>query len=160
MHKSWLRLKLRLRLRLKQQWCGSGSTTHALRCSDKAVYRWKLGSCCTTAMRGPTPQPTYIGLASTTTNLRRIKQNHVQVRVGEPLYHSYARTYTTTNLRRIGLFSGKHFGCECIRYRLQSEQYPCGKKLIGSATLLKWKVSLSSQKSGKFKGTLPWDFWP
>ena len=37
------------------------------------------------------------------------------IKAGEPIYHSYARSFTTTTLRRVMLFSGKHFGCECVR---------------------------------------------
>ena len=37
------------------------------------------------------------------------------IKKGEPIYHSYARSFTTTTLRRVMLFSGKHFGCECLR---------------------------------------------
>ncbi|XP_023349079.1 uncharacterized protein LOC111717856 [Eurytemora carolleeae] len=44
-----------------------------------------------------------------------------KVKKGDKIYHSYARTFTPTNIRRIGLFSGKHFSCECIRCKDPSE---------------------------------------
>lgn len=39
----------------------------------------------------------------------------VPIKKGEVISHSYAKTFTTTTIRRITLFSGKHFGCECVR---------------------------------------------
>ena len=37
------------------------------------------------------------------------------IKAGEPIYHGYARSFNTTTMRRVMLFSGKHFGCECVR---------------------------------------------
>ena len=38
-----------------------------------------------------------------------------EIKAGEPIYHGYARSFNTTTMRRVMLFSGKHFGCECVR---------------------------------------------
>jgi len=43
------------------------------------------------------------------------------IKKGDPIYHTYARTFNTTTIRRIGLFSGKHFGCECVRCKDPTE---------------------------------------
>ena len=43
------------------------------------------------------------------------------IKKGEPIYHTYAHTFKTTTIRRIGLFSGKHFGCECVRCKDPTE---------------------------------------
>jgi len=37
------------------------------------------------------------------------------IKKGETIYHGYARSFNTTTMRRVMLFSGKHFGCECVR---------------------------------------------
>lgn len=34
---------------------------------------------------------------------------------GDNIYHTYARTLNPTTIRRISLFSGKHFDCHCVR---------------------------------------------
>merc|ERR1719347_2387565 len=44
-----------------------------------------------------------------------------EIKKGQPINHTYARTLNTTTIRRIGLFSGKHFGCECVRCKDPSE---------------------------------------
>jgi len=43
------------------------------------------------------------------------------IKKGDAIYHTYARTFNTTTIRRIGLFSGKHFGCECVRCKDPTE---------------------------------------
>jgi hypothetical protein len=43
------------------------------------------------------------------------------IKKGEPIYHTYAHTFKTTTIRRIGLMSGKHFACECVRCRDPTE---------------------------------------
>merc|ERR1719312_2094307 len=61
-----------------------------------------------------------------------------KIRKGDPIYHTYARTFNTTTIRRIGLFSGKHFGCECVRCKDPTELQSfasailctCGGKVI------------------------------
>lgn len=39
------------------------------------------------------------------------------IRKGDPIYHSYCRPLTSTNMRRFMLFTGKHFACQCRRCR-------------------------------------------
>merc|ERR1712155_197883 len=62
------------------------------------------------------------------------------IKAGEAIYHTYARTFNTTTIRRIGLFQvrilpqrcahsslhptlwqGKHFSCECVRCKDPTE---------------------------------------
>jgi len=43
------------------------------------------------------------------------------IKKGDPIYHTYARTFNSTTIRRIGLFQGKHFGCECVRCKDPTE---------------------------------------
>ena len=35
------------------------------------------------------------------------------IKKGDILYHSYAKLLLPTNLRRLMLYTGKHFSCEC-----------------------------------------------
>ena len=43
------------------------------------------------------------------------------IKKGDAIYHTYARTFNSTIIRRIGLFQGKHFSCECVRCKDPSE---------------------------------------
>lgn len=68
---------------------------------------------------------------------------------GDVIYQTYARPFATTNMRRVMLFSGKHFGCECVRCKDPEEMGSFCSALVcqacGSSVLPEKPLDLESR---------------
>ena len=61
------------------------------------------------------------------------------IQSGSALYHSYAKLFLPTNFRRLMLYTGKHFSCECRSDKPQNglKKYP--KPKVPQVQIIPWK---------------------